>query len=58
MALPMVNLSGLVSIPIVSPAVSRNICVIRQKGAGLAPLAQRFLSVLTKVVSELRQDKG
>jgi DNA-binding transcriptional LysR family regulator len=58
MALPMVNLSGLVPIPIVAPTVSRNICVIRQKGAELAPPAQRFLSVLTKVVSELRQDKG
>lgn len=56
MALPLVNLSGLVSIPIVAPCVTRKISVIRQKGTALSPPAQQFLSVLGKVVSELKRD--
>lgn len=55
MALPMVNLSGLVPIPIIAPRVTRKISVIKQKGAELSPPAQRFLGILVKVVADLRR---
>jgi DNA-binding transcriptional LysR family regulator len=53
MALPMVNLTGLVAIPIVAPHVIREITIIRRKGAELSPSAQKFLSILMEVASEV-----
>jgi DNA-binding transcriptional LysR family regulator len=50
---PMANVSGLVTVPIVAPRVKRQISIIRRKGGRLSRPAQQFLAILTATVAEL-----
>lgn len=52
--LQMFNLSGLTSIPIVSPRITREIAIIKQKNVRLSSPAQQFLKILTKTVVNLK----
>jgi len=53
MALPLLNLPGLVSVPIVSPRITRTIGIIRRKGGGVSPSSREFLSVLSETISKV-----
>jgi DNA-binding transcriptional LysR family regulator len=50
MTVPMVNMSGLVSLPIVAPRVTRLISIIRRAGSTLSRPAQQFLTILRSTV--------
>lgn len=52
MALPLLNLPGLISIPIVSPRITRMIGIIRRKGGGVSPSSREFLSVLSETIGQ------
>jgi len=47
---PLLNAPNLVTLPIASPTISREICLIRRKGGGLSPAVKEFITVLKTVL--------
>jgi DNA-binding transcriptional LysR family regulator len=58
MALPLLNQSGLVSVPIAQPSVSRVIGLIRRKGTAPSPAARELHATLTACVATFPGTSG